>query len=510
MSATKRIDIAKMAVAALLVILSFAAAGYRMAVFDGSNYAVGKDAYFHVIQAKSLVETGRTHAPDYSATPYLLALVYRFAGNWETAQKAMLAVLCGIWTLFTGLTMIRAKKDEYSRKLLILIVWCVPAAFSPSVTVIASQFAKQAAGLAVFAVFLYFLNEALTREGKDRTRLWNWIAAGIAAVAAFFSHRLSGALAFLGLILSLPKKWLVVAAAAGGVLAVLGTFVIPGIFGLSDLQRFAGAFSFVPSFHPVSMFRLQSFNAAWFVESLLPYVYVVVWIVLIAGRKKEFVTHKRFRLHLFLFVCMLIGIFPFYRFDTLDMGYRLFAGTIPLAWAGLYLLTADFTELYERQRVITVSVVLSALFIIGGWGVYRPESDPPYAQYDPLIRSAEVYFESAAVEPEIVIVHHGLSFYYTYVCGRHTLPFEPEWDFDPSRTYRIAYGIEPSEWARWLSPAVQPQPLRLDNDYTLVREDVWQTFASNCSGNAVMAMKVFSAKNPYKTRPDYLSRFREN
>lgn len=510
MTSTKSEDRTRPFISALIIFIAIAAAGYRLAIFEGSNYAVGKDAYFHVIQAKSLLETGRTHAPDSSLTPYILAFTYRLAGKWENAQKTMLAVFCGLWALAAGLLIARNRRfgeGDVPGKPWAALLWILPAAFSPSVTLITSQYAKQSLGLAVFAAALLFMSESVNAAELRRRNTFR-VLAGISAVAAFFSHRLYGALALLGLVFVLPRKLVLICAAGGVVFLLLGTFFVPGLIGFFDLERFAGVFSVVPSFHPVSIFRLQKFNFALLVESLMPYVYAGLWTTAAILKKKEFFKHPRFPVHLFLLVCAAIGIFPFYRFETLDMGYRLFVGSIPLAWLGICLIAADYSKIADKTVTIAGLTALTALYLVFGANVYRPDTDPPYWQFDPVISATENYFKARNLSPEILIVHHGFSFYYTYVCGRHTLPFMPEWDYDAERTHRLAYGIDEAEWRRFLPESILPRPVLIDRDYTLVREDVWQSFVSNCSTSDYMRAKVFSAKNPFEVRPGYLSRFR--
>jgi hypothetical protein len=511
MTSIKSEDRTRPFVIALVILMAIAAAGYRLAIFERTNYAVGKDAYFHIIQARSFLETGKTHAPDSSLTPYILAFTYRLAGNWETAQKVMLVFFCGLWTAAAGLfvvNILRRSGDPASGKPWTAILWALPAAFSPAVTLIASQFAKQSLGIAIFGLVLLFLEGAINSEEPAKRNLYR-VLAGVAAVGAFFSHRLYGALALLGLVFVLPRKLAVVCIAAGLVMLVLGTFFLPGLIGFFDLERFVGVFSIVPSFHPVSMFRILKFDPALLVESFLPYAYAGLWIAAAVTNKKEFFKNPRFPLHLFLMACVAIGIFPFYKFEMLDMGYRLFIGFVPLAWLGICLLEADYAKAAEKTPAIAGLTALIAVFLLFGAKVYRPETDPPYWQYDPVITATERYFETNAVVPEILIVHHNMSFYYTYICGRHTLPFAPEWDYDRANTYRLAYGINEPEWRRFLPADVLPRPVTIDNDYALVREDVWQTFVSNCSDVEYMRLKVFSSRNPYEMRPEYLSRFRQ-
>lgn len=495
----------------LIVLIAAFAMQYHS--FGKSSYAVGADGYYHIIQAKSFLETGKTHSPDYSFTPYSLAAVYKIVGNWEDAQKVMLSILRMLISLFAFIFVFRVSLHNGNKTYHSLfkgIIFSLLFAVSPTLTYIASQFMKQLYGIAIFFLYLIALEEVFYRLKAGDNKKLLWVATGISFVGAtlsMFAHRLNGVFAFFGFPFMLNKKILLIGAATGGVLLLLGSLFVPGIIGVLEFERFKGMLSIVPVFQPVAIFRHLNFNFGWLLEMLVPYLVFVMGII-VAVRKIKTKDFNLANLRWYFLFLLMIGIFPFYKFTSLDMGFRLFIIVIPIAYLLSFYLLNSLEK--KRDKAFLIPMIFALTMLPFNLSLYNPTNELPYKSYDTVISKVEAKIQTLSAPPEILIVHHGFSFYYTYITDRHTLPFVPEWDYSPTNVYRLVYGISDAELQYFLPPNTQEMPSRLNKDYILFREDVWASFVEKCKDDSDMRVKVFSMKNPFSKRPKFMQKFKGN
>ena len=151
-----------------------------------------------------------------------------------------------------------------------------------------------------------------------------------------------------------------------------------------------------------------------------------------------------------------------------------------------------------------IYLIFSIIFLIASGGSIDKSKMLPYKNYQSVIEKTEEILRNLAEKPEILIVHHGFCFYYTFISGRHTLPYVPEWEFNPTNVYRLAYGIEDSEIHYFLTNRNVRVPVRMNYDYVLFREDTWDLFIKNTVHDEDMKNKNLSVMNPYKKRPLFL------
>ncbi len=495
----------------IIIAISFAV---RYASFDRTTFAVGRDAYFHVIQARSLLEDGKTHAPDSSFTPYVFALTYQLVGEWESAQKILLCTLIALITLvsyFGAMQLFHHLDKERQHQWALLLAFLVSA--SPSLTHIAAQYLKQLLGMLAFMLFLWAMLWNLARDEQYRGKK-EWLIVQIlrrslmllAVMGAMFSHRLSGVLAFGGLAFALPWLWLLIGAIMGVGLLILGSVYMPGILSILDAERFHGLFRGMPSFHPAALSRVLVLNPGWSIELVLPYIMLLVIIMRFIIKKE--VRLKRFQLY--MLTLLLLAVFPFYDMTQLDFGFRVFIAVIPVL-PFLYLSVLEEGAFIRKRDFSGMKLISGAgagiLFLVSCYFVFIPDNMLPYRKYKGVIYNAEQTLNR--VKPEIVILHHGFSFFYTYVTYRHTLPFIPDWEVKNSDVYRIAYNIPFSAIEKY-GKGLRPLPQKLSEEYTLFREDVWQSLLSNSRDDEMLQFRMQNPKNPYQKRPAYLARFQDH
>lgn len=496
----------------LLALLLLGAFLVRYLSFQRTSYAPGRDIYFHIIQARSLLEEGKTHAPDSSLTPSLMILAYSFTRDWETAPALLASLLCLIYTFLAwGATrqLFYSASPPLRDRLSLLLTAIL--AFSPVLTYVASEFIKQMMGMVSLTAFLWAMlwnyNEdqkyADTRESFPH-QAGRRILMLVLALAAMFSHRLSGVLAFLGLLFALPPLWLMAGLGTGILVVVTGSLFLPGILSVMDATRLSGALQSVPVFHPALLARLLQPTPGLWLEMSLFYAAVICLIVYMVKVRPL----RRDRFSWYLLGLGLLAVFPFYRMRSLDLGFRIFLGIVPLmGWIAGQILRHQTEERQQSLPVTIAALLLIGLSIPFSYLAFQPDKMLPYAQYRSIIPRAEQVFKE--LQPEMVIAHHGLCFYYTYLTYRHTLPYLIDWEVDPAGIYRLAYAVPREKVTKYLpNPAFQP--LFLDVEYSIFREDDWQVMLQSSTNDREMQFRMKNGKNPYQKRPGYLSRFQKH
>lgn len=482
---------------------------FRFIPFNATPYAVGQDAYFHIIQSQSLLNSGKTHSPDFSLTPYLYSGFFKLIGNWETAQKLFLALLCSILSGLAFLLAIqisRARLSQTHTNLLDGVLLGLLFAVSPAISYIASQFMKQLLSMAIFSAYLLalyqYLQIKINHSDQGKNALLYPVVILILALLTVFSHRLTGLYAMAGLILLATPAILAIGATFGLLLLIAGSVFIPGIFSIFDLARLKDAFTLQPSFYATAQFEFLRFSPFRLIESLFPYTAIILTVA-------QFMRKNSPPYLIYLGVLVFIGIIPFYQFNQPDLGFRLFIMSIPLS---SIILMIHFTEWNTIHKGL-LQLSLCAVLLISGilqTILEKPVDSLPYGKYKIIIEKTEHFFQENAINPEMLIVHHGFCFYYTFISGRHTLPFQPEWAYKAENTYRLAYGIENSEIQFYLDRNIPFKPLRMDQNYVLFREDIWKMLLDKAANDPDMKLKLLSVMNPYQKRPLFLQKLKDN
>lgn len=188
-----------------------------------------------------------------------------------------------------------------------------------------------------------------------------------------------------------------------------------------------------------------------------------------------------------LLVPLALCVFPLWRTDVLDLGYRL--ALMAPVFAMPLLLDTRKTELRPAWLLALPLVLVS---VTG----FDPHATPPYTEWRALIARIPRPL------PKLLIARQGLNFLYDHETGNEAMAWAPEPGLDRREVYRLAFDVTDGEWAE-LSGVDEPQPLRLGPNVVLVREDVWERFRVRALAldDDDLRARVTSLANPSQVRP---------
>ena len=463
----------------------------------------GTDGYYYVVQAEHLVSRGRMHVPDAS---WVLQLFAGASAIFEPVlavkvASALLAAACVPAAGFAGVRLAGLSRGapEFTSGLA-LAGW---AAASPTLTHLAGDFPKS---LGAAAPLLLLLGWGAARPKTA----WGWLAGLALSLLAATAHRLGAALLGLGALgaaaglffrwrsqkgepLEKPGAWKWPALFAGFALLVFVAFawLLPNLLKAGDLARVFPQLDFAPRPPPpFPFFELRHTRFLERLELVLPWIALVfgaVWFV-----RRPVLRPVLGALLLPLSACLLVP----WRSDVLDLGYRL-ALMAPLLAAPLFLVCAPPLPALRRSWL---GLALLPLALCGRVGL-DDSSTPPYGRYRRLLEALP------PPRPRLLIAHVGMNFLYDHLTGAEAMAWAPEPELDRTQVYRLAYGVRDGEWLAY-APAQpgRPAPLRLDPDYTYVREDVWEAFTASARAAAdeELLERLNDWRNPSGVRPVWM------
>ena len=270
-------------------------------------------------------------------------------------------------------------------------------------------------------------------------------------------------------------------------------FFIRGIHP-SDIGRFAGVFSAVPSlpFLSKGLTFIWPAGVLWEISICFFIPYILLFL-----RKKQFGIMETINL------VILFAIFhPFWNLKEMDMGARLFLVAAPLS---LVLLISVLSKLRPQTNKSqfnilqkTVITVFSAVFIF--WAplhVYNPKIGPPYRFYDRVLKTFNLPVGSK------LICHRGMNLFYTYKSKNEGLSYIPDFKINKQKLWRLSYFVSISRYEKYI-PTLKKKGLvkTILFPYLLIREDAWQTFLRKIPKN--MKERLNNSYNPYKKKPWFL------
>ncbi len=462
----------------------------------------GTDGYYYVVQVERWLATGHFHAPDASWVLRVLALGAAVLGGPVVGVKvasALLAALCVPAAWFAG----RALDGEGRghTRALGLATW---AAVSPTLTHLAGDFPKTLGAVAPLLVVLAWV-------GSGR-RGWGAVLGGVGAVLlAATAHRLGASLlglgavgAVLGLVLrgradSPERKWpLVLVGVAGLASFALLTTVLPNLLHPKDLERVSSQLDLSPGVPPpFAYFALRRTHVLQQVEL------GAAWLGLVSGAVLLWRRRESRPLVMGLLVPLAVCLFPLWRGDVLDLGYRT-SLLAPLLAVPLLLLAVPPVRPGLKFRPWAVALPVLALVPLARFG-FDPQATPPYGRFRALIARLPQPL------PELLIAHQGVNFLYDHVTGREAMAWSPEPGLDRTRIGRLVWGVRDGEWmAHAPTGEGLPAPVRLDRDYVYVREDVYESFLAHAreEGDEELLERLADWHNPSAVRPASLLRNR--
>jgi hypothetical protein len=468
----------------LLTLLAFAV---RLQLFLSSDEPTGWDGYSYVVQVERLVTEGRLHWPDASWVTYFLAALHFVIPSAILAVKVGAALLSALvvpaaWKL--GERLVPANGAWW------LAGW---AAASPTLTHLGGDFAKN---LGVVAPLLLVL---AWRRGT------NFLVLVIGVLIAALAHRLGAALllavalgAGLGALSSTLSDRRVLWVGGGLALAFTAlSATLPNLLHPADLDRLQSQLTFSPGLPPpIPYFALRATSWPQCLELIL------AWPALVLGAWR-FIRFKEQRAVLgALLLPLLVCVFPLWRTDTLDAGYRL-ALMSPLFSIPILVTSLPLPALAGRGAGVrgVLSLLVALTVVLLGRSGFDPHATPPYAEWRALIARIPRPL------PTLLIAPQGFNFLYDHETGHESLAWSPEPGVDRSTTYRLAWNVNDGEWAE-LGDGLEPQPTRLDSKVLFVREDVWEQFLerARADGDEALLERIADRRNPSKVRPQSLRR----
>jgi hypothetical protein len=463
----------------LLTLLAFAV---RLQLFLSSDEPLGWDGYSYVVQVERLVNEGRLHWPDASWVTYFLAALHLIIPSPVVAVKVGACLLAILPLPWRGEG--RGEGMPSSQTRWWLACW---VAASPTLTHLAADFPKN---LAIVAPLLIVLT--WRRSGRLSILL-------IAALIAALAHRLGAALLFaaglgalVGALFSKLSDRRVLGVSAVLLLTFAGLSAsLPNLLHPADLDRLQTQLTFSPGLPPpLPYFALRETSWPQRIELLL------AWPALVLGGWQFFrVKEKRVELGMLL-LPLLVCVFPLWRTDSLDVGYRL-ALMAPMFAVPLLVGFAPRVGTLRLPALVLIALLIIPLSRSG----FQPNTTPPYSEWRALISRIPRPL------PTLLIAPQGFNFLYDHETGRESLAWSPEAGIARETTFRLAWNIRDGEWAE-LGEGLEPQPVRLDAQVVFVREDVWERFVerARADGDEELLARLGDWRNPSKVRPRSLQR----
>lgn len=467
------------------------------------------------------------HSADVSLIYPFMVLITLIFKNYILAYKIGSAILAGLYSISVFVFAKYVSKSIYISILLASYTF-----FSPTLTYIAAQFPKNLLGVIFLNFFL--LSIAINKN----------ILKAVFFILTFLTHRMTAGLSVIILSFdifvetlhakSLQKKWfLILAAVIASVIFI--SILSPGIIHISDLKRFEGIFTFIPQIAPVSFLKLMELDRVgilWCIEIFTLYLLLIILIFLC-------IINKSFFRHLFngggglwikggLLVCIIL-VFPFYKMELTGIGFRFFLVfylIMPLLiipflkmengkWKMINGKKTNLISLFSRLgcelcmsdkvRILFTICLLSASFF--SVQEYDPKKyDPPYSLYKKIaIKTQQVLKLN---DPELIIAHKSLAEMITFTTSIDALAWQPEYEIEENKLWRITYGIKNHEFKKYLNKDEFKYLKRISLNYNLIREDCWQKFIKKVAivNDIEVLNKIYSWENPYKKRPGYLLR----
>lgn len=485
------------ALCALAVVISSALLfSVRFSMLEKSPHPTGLDGYYYALQAKSFAENGRLENPDTAPGYYLCGLLTIVCKNAITACKTAAAGVSTALAISVFLALLAMFPGHYARAFAGFLL----CAASPSCAQLTLNYINNLAGLTFLFAYLACFYRAWTGERKPSILL---IAGSLVLFAlACLSHLITAGYAIAFTAVCIPQRqsskfrFLAAIAAIGAFVAFLGITI-------TQRQRLAGVFSILPSF-PAMSASFRSLLHPWIVCEMSAW-FVIVWVfaIFLCVRNKRLLPYAAVPVVLF---------FPFWNLHALDMGYRMFLSAVPCSIVFIIKFGGEFADSlpkkpfrFARSRVLGYGTLCAALctvlFAALSPRIYDPRRDPPYEYYQKVVSRIELEKDT------LLIAHLGLNHVYTYYNDmKMALNYVPDFEYPGEKIWRVAYGMPVSAIAAKF-PEIDRDELagelmRIDDNYILIREDVWNRYLEREDSEIVLALQNWY--NPHTVRPSFI------
>lgn len=454
-------------------------------MLEKSPHPTGLDGYYYALQAKSFAEKGRLENPDLSPGFYLCGVFSAVCKDAIVGCKVYAACISTALALAVFFALLAMFPGQYARA----VAGFFLCAASPACAQLTINYINNLTGLVFLLAYVACLYAAWPDGRKPSAPM-------IAAAFAFFSlaclsHLITACYAIVFTVvflLSRQTAGLRYAAAAVASSAIL-------LIVISQRQRLAGVFSAIPLFPATSVFFRTHLHPAIVIE--LSAFFLFVWGV------SAFLGVKCRRAFPFA-VFPVVLFFPFWKLDSLDMGYRMLLSAVPCSIVFI-LKYGDVLvrPLSGKARQVACAGTLSVAALLCAFSpsVYDPRRDPPYGYYKKVA-------SRIALDPDtLLIAHLGLNHVYTYYNDlKMALNYVPDFKFPPEKVWRVAYGVPLSAVAARFpeldGKTLDGEARRIDGNYILIRESLWEEYLKREDPEIVQSR--LNWYNPHTVRPSFI------
>jgi hypothetical protein len=459
---------------------------YHGAVIFNTQFAIGWDSYFYLVQLKALVEEGAMHSKDSSLVYPILYIIQLFCQDYLLSYQILTLLLFGTLSLLTFLLLSKWTKNHYAA-----LAFTLFSVISPHIFHFGLQFPKNMLGACFLFVFILNIDAR-----KPLIPIFLFILC-------LFGHRLTFVMAaFYGLgylffYVKISKEIIVLS--FGGVIVLLGLgFLFGGIINVFDSERFVGVFQSRFSFAPYAFMQLMgnsNLSTSWGIELQCSFVFLFVLPFLFFKKEKQ---QKLFSL------LSLLMVFPFLKWTNDGLAMRMFHMYMLFFPLLLGVLFSKVPKFVGVIFMLTPCVYL-------GFNSKRMSStydvnklSPPYNEYAQVTSRATTYFKKE--KPELIIAHRSLAEYFTFTTGIDAMPWIPEYDIPTGDLWRIVTNVERALLTNYIEESNQSYVVSLSKGYFLIQEGHWQSIIQKLQKNKeIELLKIINSwRNPSKKRPYFL------
>lgn len=446
-----------------------------------TSYANGWDGYYYVMQAHSWLTYGHLQSIDYSLIyPFFISIDW-LVGDYILGHKLGVSLLSVI--LVVVAFRFTYKISNRSKASILVAAYLI---FSPTFNYFVIQFPKNALGL------IFLLQILISIHESNKLKIMLFLCLG------FLTHRMVG---FIGLTVfvvylvnKLNWKWLLL-----GVVVISVASLLPGILHFSDFERLNGQLSITPQFAVISFYSLfkESMDFWWLLDLGL-IAFATIYLLFHYIKYSEFQAQDiltRGVLPLIVLFC----VFPFFKFESGSIGYRIFLIAPSLFFAIV------ITKLKPSDRLVGI---LSLFFIIASgfsYKSYNPKMhDPPNQQFELICNRLDQTYSSEHFP--LVIVRKSLAEMVIYKTSFDALNWVPPETFPKKQILRISSNLEYIHFKKYLEAKELNMLKKLTIGYYAMPETIWNQFLNRVisSDDADMLVRIENGANPLERRPQFL------
>lgn len=453
-----------------------------------TSHPTGLDGYYYALQAKSFALTGKLENPDYETGYYICGIFAWIFRNPIIACKIWAALTSTLISVSIFILVNNISKD----KKLAFLALILSSFLSPSLAIFEINYINNQTGL----MFFFFYASAFYKLINDlklltkRKRILYSVLSILLFILSCMSHLVATAYCFIFTIVILAQK---LSVKKQLILVITGIAAFILLF-ISQIGRFKSVFSLTPVFPVFSEHFKNRIGISVCLEMtiyfILSYISSIVY----------FIKTKKFSLYLLLPVIL---FFPFWKLDSLDMGYRMLLNAVPCGICfSLLMLKKAFPEI-QKSNNLFFSILCLILMPFGllSSKAYNPKKDPPYEYYKSIATKVHLPDNS------LLIAHLGLNHCYTYYMDlKDCLNYYCDYDVPDNEVWRLACGVNAEYLKQFFGEYSDDELNRLivqiDSDYVLIKEDLWLRYLSYEEDDIVDALQNWY--NPHEYRPSFI------